>query len=548
MESEKPTKNKIRVSAEDETRVVPARPADTQPAPFAKTIAREPDVAEHQSSSAETIAREVDPNLTEQATRVVPKKAPVLPTVLGDDRTRIKGKSSGVSFQPSPSLAQRYADKKVLKERFVLLELLGAGGMGNVYLAKDLLREEMEDNDPYVAIKVLNDECRQLPGALQSLQREAKKAQALSHPNIVTVYDFDRDDQTAFITMEYIAGDALKDVLRKTKRMPSDKAISVVNRIARGLAYAHQQGFVHADIKPANIFLAHDGTVKILDFGIAKAFTEATKEKKRSLADDLTEGALTPAYASLEMLDGQQALPSDDVYALSCMAYEMIAGRHPFVGEDGLPMPADVAKGAGARVEPLRGVGRRPMAAIRKGLAFDRVNRFENAGEFIDAIKPRNLKKDLMLLGSAAVLTGVLLLGVNHGLQQIVPSVGSLKPELHVVAEAIVEGDGFLQNGDVDMAHRLYSQAWEVTNDLTVDDAAERNKAHAILRDRMGDVSDFLIAQSKVSDMDEYRLRELYVALEFLHKDNMTGKLDRVEGALKDIEKRLETLINNRNP
>src|SRR5690606_35229007 len=332
-----------------------------------------------------------------------------------------------------------------------------------------LLREEMEDSDSHIAIKVLNDECRRLPGALQSLQREAKKAQALSHPNIVTVYDFDRDGETAFITMEYIEGVALKEHLRENVRMPFDKAFYVIERVARGLAYAHQQGFAHADIKPANIFLSKSGVVKILDFGIAKAFTEVNQEK-RSLADDLTDGALTPGYASLEMLQGKTALPVDDVYSLACMYYEMVRGRHPFIGADGLPMPADVAMANGAKLETINGIPRRQMRALRQGLEFERAKRFKDAGEFLDAIKKRNLKKDLGLLALAAGVTGAVIFLTSTALDQVVPNVTSLKPELGLVRDAIVEGDEFLLSHDVDLAHRLYSQAWELANDLTTND------------------------------------------------------------------------------
>lgn len=431
--------------------------------------------------------------------------------------------------------------KKILKNRFLLLDMLGAGGMGNVYLAKDLLREELEDSNPHIAVKVLNDECRRMPGALQSLQREAKKAQALSHPNIVTVYDFDRDGETAFITMEYIDGQELKRHLRSATRMPHQKAMYVIERVARGLAYAHQQGFAHSDIKPANIFLGKDDTVKILDFGIAKAFTEATKEK-RSLADDLTEGALTPAYASLEMLQGASAIPADDVYSLACMAYEMIRGRHPYIGVDGLPMPADVAQATGAKIENIPGLSRRHMRALRKGLAFERAQRFSNAGEFIDAIKVRNVKRDFAMLAAAVIFAGAGFVAIDFGLQQVVPSVGSLQPKMANVAAIINEADEFLLLQDVSTANRLYAEAWEETNYVTVNDTQEREKAHAILQDRMNKVSQMLIERATGDDVDEYQLRELYVALDFLLRGNQTSNQRSIEKALIDINKRLDQL------
>lgn len=457
----------------------------------------------------------------------------------------LKSNTDSVFAHLDRRVAEQYKGKTVLKERFVLVKTLGSGGMGNVYLAKDLLREEMEDSNPLIAIKVLNDECRRLPGALQSLQREAKKAQTLSHPNIVTVYDFDRDGETAFITMEYIEGESLKEHLRQNVRMPFDKALYVIERVARGLAYAHQQGFAHADIKPANIFLSKNGVVKILDFGIAKAFTEANKEK-HSLADDLTEGALTPGYASLEMLQGKTALPVDDVYSLACMFYEMVRGRHPFVGADGLPMPADVASVKAAKLEAINGIPRRQMRALRRGLEFERAKRFKDAGEFLDAIKKRNLKKDLGLLALAAGVTGAVIFLTSTALDQVVPSVTSLKPELSSVQDAIVEGDEFLLSRDVDLAHRLYSQAWELANDLTTNDVVEREKAHAILEDRMNKVSDLLIERSLDESMDEYQLRELFVALEFLSKDEIAGNEKQIENALNNINKRLQR-IESRN-
>ena len=438
-------------------------------------------------------------------------------------------------------IAAQYPGKKILKERFVLTDMLGAGGMGNVYLAKDLMRIEMEDSDPHIAIKVLNDECRKMPGALQSLQREAKKAQALSHPNIVTVYDFDRDGETAFITMEYIDGVELKQHLRRNKRMPHDKAMYVIERVARGLAYAHQQGFAHSDIKPANIFLGKDDIVKILDFGIAKAFTEATKEK-RNAADDLTEGALTPAYASLEMLEGERVLPSDDVYSLCCMAYEMISGHHPFIGDDGRPMPANLAHAIGAKVETIPGLSRRHMKALRKGLAFTRRERFSNAGELIDAVKARKIKRDVSILVAALLFAGVGYAALDYGLQQVVPSVSSLNPQLSNVAEIIIEADDFLAEEDISSANRLYAEAWEEASYLTANDAEEREKAHAIIQDRMNQVSNVLINRVQNENIDEYQLRELYVALDFLLRGELTSNEKKIKKTLDRIQKRIDQL------
>src|SRR5690606_28557311 len=126
-----------------------------------------------------------------------------LPRVGATDSTRIPLASADTAAHSAATDSRR-----VIKNRFGIVDILGTGGMGQVYLAQDRMRVEMDDSSPFVAIKVLNEECRRMPGALQALQREAKKAQALSHPNIVTVYDFDRDGDTAFITMEYLKGES----------------------------------------------------------------------------------------------------------------------------------------------------------------------------------------------------------------------------------------------------------------------------------------------------------------------------------------------------
>lgn len=500
-----------------------------------RTLAREGAAAEKRELQATAIAGAS--NTTHARTRVKDNHDPSATTAVNTGLAR-EGYVERLA-KAKQDIARKYPGKRILKDRFVLLETLGSGGMGNVYLAKDLLREEMEDSEPHVAIKVLNDECRNLPGALQSLQREAKKAQTLSHPNIVTVYDFDRDDQTAFISMEYIDGDSLKDYIRKNAKVSFEDCLYIIERVARGLAYAHVEGFAHADIKPANIFISKTGVVKVLDFGIAKAFKDVQKFTQ-SAADTLTEGALTPAYASLEMLEGEMALPVDDVYSLAVMAYEIIRGRHPFIGEDGMPVPANIARQKGLKAEKIPGIPRRHMRALYKGLEFERENRFQNAGQFIDAIKPRNFKKDMFLLGSAAVLTTVVYFGVNKGLEQVVPSVSSLKPELVEVADSIIEGDELLELGDVGQAHRLFSHAWELASDLTTDDVDEREKTFLILSDRMDSVSKELIDRSKQKDIDEYALQELRFALESMQKGELTTNQKRIEKALKQIQKKLD--------
>jgi serine/threonine protein kinase len=477
-------------------------------------------------------------SLNDQAATVVSSNTtsqkPTLSGTRSSTRTNTYGYGIGHRVAPTPGA-------RVLRDRFELIEPpLGSGGMGDVFLARDLVREEMQDSSPLIALKLLNETCRTLPGALQALQREAKKAQTLSHPNIVTVFDFDRDGEDAFITMEYLKGEPLKDYLRKQQKLPLKEGLSILDKIARGLAYAHQEGFVHADIKPANIYLTDTNLVKILDLGIAHAFTEAKKDAP-SAADELTKNALTPAYASVQMLQGEDSLPADDIYALGCVAYEIFAGRHPFLDEKARAIQADEAQRRGMQVEIIPQLPKRYMRAIKKALSFDREARFKDAGAFIDAIKPRNLKKDLALLSAAVITTGIVIFGANLALKSIVPPVESLPSELTATATAIIEGDSLLAAGDIDMAHRLYAESWEATNQIPNLDPIILDRAQMILRDRMTQIAKQLIKQSKQKDLDEFHLRELANALEFMRKDEIANNLDDIDSAIRKINKRLSS-------
>ena len=157
-----------------------------------------------------------------------------------------------------------------IKNRFVLDDLLGKGGMGSVYRALDLRKKEAGDNKPYIALKLLGDDFKHHPHALITLQREARKTQELAHPNIVTVYDFDRDGDLIYLTMEELKGKSLDELLADSETILSLKQkLDILQQIAQGLAYAHSKGIVHSDLKPANIFITDKNIVKILDFGMS---------------------------------------------------------------------------------------------------------------------------------------------------------------------------------------------------------------------------------------------------------------------------------------
>ena len=224
-----------------------------------------------------------------------------------------------------PAAESKIGPGAVMKERFELQEVLGVGGMGTVYRGIDLIKKEARDRHPYVALKVLNEDFKQHPDSFIALQREASRQQKLAHPNIATVYDFDRTGSTVFLTMELLEGTPLNTYIKKTVRakggLPFEEAFPIIEGLGAGLVYAHERNIVHSDFKPGNCFINKEGTMKVLDFGIARAVkNRGQAEGEKTLFDPGKLGALTPAYASAEMLDGLDPTPPDDIYALACVA------------------------------------------------------------------------------------------------------------------------------------------------------------------------------------------------------------------------------------
>jgi serine/threonine protein kinase len=285
-------------------------------------------------------------------------------------------------------LQEQLVPGMILKGRFVLEKVLGTGGMSTVFLARDLRKEEAQDRTPHVAIKVLGPEFKNHPESLKVLQREAKKAQTLAHPNIVNVYDFDRDANTIFMTMEVLEGQGLDKLIRANRLgLPLAEVIPIVDGIAQALGYAHEKDIVHSDLKPGNVHVAKDNTVKVLDFGIARARRDGKADAPEADTFDAgTLGALTPAYASCEMLEGLEPDPRDDIYALGCITYELLTGHHPYARKSAVE-----ARDANLQAEPVPGLKRRQWAALRQALAFKREERTADVLYFVNEFKPHKL-------------------------------------------------------------------------------------------------------------------------------------------------------------
>lgn len=296
-----------------------------------------------------------------------------------------------------------------LNNRFVLEELLATGGMGSIYKARDLRKEEAKDSHSHIAIKVLSDEFRHHPQAFIALQRESRRIQNLSHPNIINVYDFDRDGDVVYMTMEYLRGTTLDKIIKNpTIQLSPGRIISIVHDIAYGLERAHQQGVIHSDLKPSNIFITNEGEVKLIDFGIARsAKRDDTLVGNVTVFDAASLSAFTPAYASIEMVEGYEPDPRDDVYALACITYELFTGKHPYQR-----MPAKTA--LEQKISPVkpRNISSHTWKQLKKGLSLRATYRPYSAKAFADNLpKPKHSWKLI-----ASIVTPVLAACIFAGL------------------------------------------------------------------------------------------------------------------------------------
>ena len=347
---------------------------------------------------------------SDDATEVGPEQGAAPSGSVAAEYTEFRSSTRTAGFEQARELAQKAGSDRgrLLKKRFVLEDVLGEGGMGLVYKARDLRKVEAEDRNPHVAVKVLGQGFREHPQAFVALQQEAVKSQKLAHPNIVTVYDFDRDGDTIFMTMELLKGDPLDALLRLEAPFSKEVALRYFRDLCAGLEYAHQRGLIHSDFKPGNIFITTGGTVKILDFGIARAASA------RVLTHDYDAGslgALTPAYATAEMVRGEPPSPSDDIYALACVLYVMLTGEHPYQRKS-----AAEAGEAGLRPSRPACLNNREWAALSAALSTDRGKRPASIAAFRDSLLPQRRGGSLLALAVATLV--VLTVGGWYGFAQ----------------------------------------------------------------------------------------------------------------------------------
>ncbi len=269
---------------------------------------------------------------------------------------------------------------------YTILGRVGAGGMGEVYRARDTRL----DRD--VAIKALPAGVSQDAAAIKRFRREAKALASLSHPNILTVYDIGEQDGVTFVVMELLQGETLRSRIRKSP--PScDQAIEIVTAVAQGLVAAHTQGIIHRDLKPENIFITKDEQIKILDFGLAKRFHPEGVEDRANLPTLTQETGVgvilgTVPYMSPEQARGEELDQKSDIFSTGTILYELLTGKLPFVGPSAAitlhkiiyedcsapsTLKPDIPKG----IDPI----------VQRALAKQKENRYASTSHLLNELK-----------------------------------------------------------------------------------------------------------------------------------------------------------------
>lgn len=283
----------------------------------------------------------------------------------------------------APTKASIGALPDVLAGRYHLERLLGAGGMGAVYRARDLLHEQFGDPDPYIALKILSEEFAESPDASALLYSEFALTRRLRHDNVVRAHTFevDTDCQRAFITMEYMRGLTLDKLLcERPLGLPWKELRDIVLPLLDTLAYAHRRGVLHGDLKPSNVMLSEDG-LRLFDFGLGQA-EEGTLPGLPHLSRERFN-AWTPGYAAPELLEGQPLSASADVYGVASVIYELAGGKHPF-----RRLPSTQARDEHLERE-LRAPANLPQhgwQALRTALSFNPAERTITAQQLRDAL------------------------------------------------------------------------------------------------------------------------------------------------------------------
>jgi serine/threonine protein kinase/Tfp pilus assembly protein PilF len=296
--------------------------------------------------------------------------------------------------------------------RYEICSQLGAGGMGEVYLANDTKL------DRKVALKILpasvvESDSGTTSDRVRRFVQEAKAASALNHPNILTIYEVDEIDSEHFIATEYVDGETLRDRIRFTPLKPSD-AIDVGIQVASALSATHAVGIIHRDIKPDNIMLRRDGIVKVLDFGLAKLSRErpqTTQTNSLAPTQNMINTAVgvvmgTAHYMSPEQARGLEVDARTDIWSLGCVLYEIIAGHQPFAGSTPLDVLSGIVQNEPAPLSEYLPNGPRELDRIvSRALRKDREERYQTIKDLLIDLKDLKRQLEFSTRSSGAVVT-----------------------------------------------------------------------------------------------------------------------------------------------
>ena len=264
---------------------------------------------------------------------------------------------------------------RLLGGRYELDGIVGRGGMAEVYRARDIRLDRI------VAVKTLREDLARDQTFQARFRREAQSAASLNHPSIVAVYDTGEDDtggsHIPYIVMEYVDGRTLRDLLREDRRLLPERALEITDGVLRALDYSHRNGIVHRDIKPGNVMLTRDGKIKVMDFGIARAVSDA-----QATMTQTAQVIGTAQYLSPEQARGERVDARSDLYSTGCLLYELLTGRPPFLGDSPVaiayqhvrenPVPP-------SRVDPE--VPQWADAIVLRAMAKDPRDRYQSAAE-----------------------------------------------------------------------------------------------------------------------------------------------------------------------
>ena len=295
--------------------------------------------------------------------------------------TRQREKESPAPMAPGLKAGDR------LRDRYRIEGVVGQGGMGTVFEAVDDFR--LAAPGQRLAIKVLHTAVTKRAELFAELRREFQNLQLLSHPNIVRVYEFDRDGPLAFFTMELLSGALLSRVLlaRKPLRLECAHTLAVIRDVGAAIAHAHSRGVVHGDINPQNIFVTGPGDLRVLDFGASNRL-----KVDPAVPDDEMKPVrfATPGYASCEVLEGRRPDARDDVFALACVAYRLLCGEHPFSESSAVD-----ARAAGSRPRKPEKLSHRQWRVLQEGLNWDREMRPADVQNWLERLDLRGAAKSL---------------------------------------------------------------------------------------------------------------------------------------------------------